>query len=117
MFNQFIFEYNTLADPSHEKTQSEVEKDLAKILKIRFKSDAPRRPPRVIVLGPPGSGRTTMANSLVQQFGLVRVCVRDLLKNEIRENPQNGATITKCIDSGEPVPDHIVNALVENRLK
>jgi len=29
------------------------------MLKLRYKSDAPRRPPRVILLGPPGSGRST----------------------------------------------------------
>jgi len=53
-FNQFIFEYDAI-----DKTTSDITKDLARMLKLRYKSDAPRRPPRVILLGPPGSGRST----------------------------------------------------------
>jgi adenylate kinase len=48
---------------------------------------------------------------------LVKVSVRDLLKAELRENPDNGKIICKCIDNGEPVPDNIINSLVEARLK
>jgi adenylate kinase len=43
--------------------------------------------------------------------------MRDLLKKELSENPENAATIARCIDSGEPIPDRIANTLVENRLK
>ena len=86
-------------------------------MKLRYKSDAPRRPPRIVIIGPPGSGRSTQCESLATTFGLVKVSVRDLLKKELHENPENGAVIAKCIDSGEPIPDKIVNALVENRLK
>jgi hypothetical protein len=53
-FKQFIFEYN-----ASDVTVSDVTKDLARMLRLRYKSDAPRRPPRVIILGPPGSGRST----------------------------------------------------------
>jgi len=53
-FNQFIYEYDAV-----DKTTSDITKDLARMLKLRYKSDAPRRPPRVVLLGPPGSGRST----------------------------------------------------------
>jgi len=43
--------------------------------------------------------------------------VKDLLKNEVHTNPENGKVISHCIDNGEPIPDHIVNPLVEQRLK
>lgn len=86
-------------------------------MKLRYKSDAPRRPPRIIILGPPGSGRTTQCQALASTFGLVNVSVRDLLKKELSENPDNGSTIAKCIDSGETIPDQIVNNLIDNRLK
>jgi len=52
-------------------------------MKLRYKSDAPRRPPRIVILGPPGSGRTTQCEALAQTFGLVKVSVRDLLKKEL----------------------------------
>jgi hypothetical protein len=53
-FKQFIFEYNAT-----DVIVSDVTKDLARMLRLRYKSDAPRRPPRVILLGPPGSSRST----------------------------------------------------------
>ncbi len=51
-FNQFIFEHN-----AEDKAQSDVANELGKMLKLRFRQMAPRRPPRVIIVGPPGSGR------------------------------------------------------------
>lgn len=53
-FQGFVYEYD-----ASEKDQSEVANDLARMLRIRYKNDAPRRPPRVIILGPTGSGRST----------------------------------------------------------
>jgi len=55
-FKQFIFDFD-----STDMAVQEVTKDLLRMLRLRYKSDAPRRPPRVILLGPPGSGRSTQA--------------------------------------------------------
>lgn len=53
-FKGFIYEYSAI-----DKAQNDVANELARMLRIRFRSNAPRRPPRVILLGPPGSGRST----------------------------------------------------------
>lgn len=53
-FKQFIFEYDAT-----DLSVSDVTKDVARMLRLRYKTDAPRRPPRVILLGPPASSRTT----------------------------------------------------------
>jgi len=53
-FKGFIYEYNAI-----DKQKNDVANDLARLLRLRFRSNAPRRPPRVILLGPPGSGRST----------------------------------------------------------
>lgn len=74
-FKQFIFEYNAT-----DQAVSDVTKDLARMLRLRYKSDAPRRPPRVILLGPPGSSRSTQSEILADTFGLVNVSPMDLLK-------------------------------------
>lgn len=87
------------------------------MLRIRYKSNAPRRPPRVILLGPPGSGRSTQASIIAKRYGLVHVSTRELLKNEINKNPDIGITISRCIDNGALVPDSILLPLVEQRLK
>ena len=84
-FDGFVYEYK-----GDEKEQNEVANDLARMLRIRYKSDAPRRPPRIILLGPPGSGRSTQARILSNRFGLVHVCTRSLIKEEIVRRPEIG---------------------------
>lgn len=53
-FKDFIYEYEASG-----RSQADVANDIARMLRIRFKSNGPRRPARVILLGPPGSGRST----------------------------------------------------------
>jgi polynucleotide 5'-kinase involved in rRNA processing len=53
-FNQFVFHLDI-----NGRLQSLVANDLYKMLDVRFRSNEPRRPPRVVVVGPPGSGKTT----------------------------------------------------------
>jgi len=92
-FNQFIFDHNAT-----DKAQSDVEKELHKMLYLRYKNGAPLRPPRVIIVGPPGSGKTEQANALCETYGLVKISVQDLLRSEIQSNPDNGKQISECID-------------------
>mmetsp|Transcript_42285 Transcript_42285/g.30481 ORF Transcript_42285/g.30481 Transcript_42285/m.30481 type:complete len:103 (+) Transcript_42285:730-1038(+) len=87
------------------------------MLRIRFRPNAPRRPPRVILLGPPGSGRSTQAATMAERFGLVKICTRTLLKKEMQRNPQITSVIQNALDKGEMVPDEIVLTLVEQRLR
>jgi len=111
-FNTFIYEYNATG-----RSQGDMANDLARILRIRFKSNGPRRPARVILLGPPGSGRSTQAKAISERFGLVYVCIRRLLKNEVASGSKAAKEIQKCIDEGLMVPDNIITPLIENRLK
>ena len=111
-FNNFIYEYDAT-----DRSQSDVSNDLARMLRIRFKSNAPRRPPRVILLGPPGSGRSTQANAISRKFGLVHLCTRTILKNEISKNSTTSKIIQLCIDEGRMVPDNQVLPLIEARLR
>lgn len=111
-FNGFIYEYNAA-----DKAQNDVANDLARMLRIRYRSNAPRRPPRVILLGPPGSGRSTQAATVANRYGLVHLCTRTLLKQEIKRNPDIGKMISQCLDNGDMVPDTIVISLIEQRLK
>ena len=110
-FNQFIFEVDFT-----DKAQQDVCNDIYDHLELRFKSGAPRRPPRVIIAGPPGSGKYTQAKKLSEIFGMVHVSMNDLLKKEIATNREFGKHISECIDNGDPVPDHIINGLIEKRL-
>ena len=107
-FNGFIYEYNAV-----DKAQNDVANDLARMLRIRYRNNAPRRPPRVILLGPPGSGRSTQAEIISKRYGLVHVNTRTLLRQEISRNPEVGKIISAALDGGKLVPDQIVLPLVE----
>ena len=111
-FQGFIYDYE-----SCDKEQNEVANDLARMLRIRYKNDAPRRPPRVILLGPPGSGRSTQAAVLSKRFGLVHICTRTLIKNEIVKKPSLAQLIAKCMHDGQMVPESVVIPLIEQRIK
>jgi hypothetical protein len=51
-FKQFIFECGA------DKSLTEIQSDLYRMLKIRFRSGAPRRPPKIVIVGAPGSGKS-----------------------------------------------------------
>lgn len=53
------------------------------MLKLRFRNNASLRPPKVILVGPPGSGRSTQSNIISEMFGLVKISMREILRNEI----------------------------------
>jgi len=88
-FDQFIFEHD-----AQDKAQTDVSNELKKMLSLRFKPNAPRRAPRVLILGPPGSGRDSQASLVSKQFGLVHVSTRQLLQQEINSNPRVGKIIS-----------------------
>ena len=111
-FAGFIYEYK-----ADDKEQNEVANDLARMLRIRYKSDAPRRPPRIILLGPPGSGRSTQAKILSNRFGLVHVCTRSLIKEEIVKKPELAQVLAQCVKEGKLVPESIIIPLLEQRIK
>ena len=53
-FGPFIVEKDAI-----DKPQNDLLQEVSKLLKLRFRNNAPLRPPQVILVGPPGSGRST----------------------------------------------------------
>ena len=87
------------------------------MLKLRYRNDAPRRPPRVIILGCPGCGKTTQAIELSRRFGLTNINIEKLLKDEATRNPAIRLRLEISKNSGEPLPDEIVLRVLEERLR
>ncbi len=69
------------------------------------------------MVGPPGSGKETQARMLANQYGMVHISVKQILRAEIQRSPEVGKVISECIEKGEPFPDNIVNHHIEKRLK
>jgi SpoVK/Ycf46/Vps4 family AAA+-type ATPase len=76
-FNHFVFHY----DVGTQKLTQTVH-ELGMMMNLRFRDNAPRRPPRVIILGPPGSGRSTAAENVSKRYGLVNVSPHQLVQAE-----------------------------------
>jgi len=90
--------------------------DISRIMRLRLKSRAPRRPPRVIIAGPPGAGKTTLGTQIAKKYGLIFVSSSQLLNQEISCKTTKGQNAVQLIKEGEIVPDEIIGKLVEDRL-
>ncbi len=68
------------------------------------------------LFGPPGSGKGTQANFLVQHFGIPQVSTGDLFRAEIKAQTDVGRKAQTYMDRGDLVPDSITLQLVRRRL-
>ena len=67
----------------------------------------------LIIFGPPGAGKSTQSNNIINDFDLKQVATGDLLRNEIKFQTDLGKKIASIINNGELVSDDIVNTLIE----
>lgn len=66
----------------------------------------------LILFGPPGSGKGTQSDRLVEKYGFVHVGTGNLLREEIANKTPLGIEAKKFIDNGQLVPDDVAIAMV-----
>ena len=71
----------------------------------------------VVLLGPPGSGKGTQAQFIVEDFGIPQVSTGDMLRAAIAAQTELGLAAKKVMDAGELVSDDIILGLVADRLQ
>jgi adenylate kinase len=71
----------------------------------------------VILLGPPGSGKGTQAQKLVERYHIPQISTGDILRSAVKEKTPLGVEAKKYMDQGRLVPDEVVVGLVRDRLK
>lgn len=72
---------------------------------------------KIIILGAPGSGKGTISNRIVRDFGLGYFSVGDCLRDNIKRDTELGSEAAKYIATGSLVPDLLINKLVISELR
>ena len=71
---------------------------------------------QIILLGPPGCGKGTQAQKLINEFGFVQLSTGDMLRAAISQGTEIGVEAKSIIDKGELVSDEIVIGIVRERI-
>jgi adenylate kinase len=72
---------------------------------------------RVILLGPPGSGKGTQAGFITRKFGIPQISTGDMLRAAAKGGSPAALEAKRVMDAGKLVSDDIIIALVRERLK
>jgi adenylate kinase len=62
----------------------------------------------IVIFGPPGSGKGTQSNKIIEKYGLAHISTGDILRKEIAEKSELGITAGEIMARGELVPDHLI---------
>ncbi|MBL7707414.1 MAG: adenylate kinase [Chitinophagaceae bacterium] len=68
----------------------------------------------LILFGPPGSGKGTQSERLVEKYGLVHLSTGNLLREEISQKTPLGLEAKSFMDKGQLVPDEVVIGMVDS---
>jgi adenylate kinase len=71
---------------------------------------------RLIILGPPGSGKGTQAKMLCQCLGATHLATGDVLREAVRHGTPIGRQAKAFMEQGKYVPDELVNEIVAEKL-
>ena len=71
---------------------------------------------RLLIVGPPGSGKGTQAVRLTETYGIPAIATGDIFRHNIKTQTPLGIQVKTIIDAGDYVTDDLTNELVQSRL-
>lgn len=70
----------------------------------------------IILMGPPGAGKGTLAKKLVTKYGFRHISTGDMFREAMKEGTELGKLAKSYIDHGDLVPDEVTIGIVKERL-
>lgn len=71
---------------------------------------------RILLLGPPGGGKGTQANFLIEKLRIPQISTGDMLREHVKNNTQLGIEAKSFMDSGRLVPDNVILGMMKEKL-
>ena len=90
--------------------------ELTKLLRFKNKTNASRRPPRIILATPPCIDKNGIAERICTTLKIIHVNIKDLLIKEIEKKNNNSSDILNSLEKNELVDDRFILKLLEDRL-
>lgn len=72
---------------------------------------------KVVFLGPPGAGKGTQAKLLAERKGIAHVSTGEMLRAAVAAGTALGKQVKDIIDNGKLVPDELMVAIIQDRVK
>ncbi len=70
----------------------------------------------IVLFGPPGAGKGTQSEKLIETYKLIHLSTGDILRSEIAKKTPLGMEAKKLMDQGLLVPDEVVIKMIEERI-
>lgn len=70
----------------------------------------------IVLFGPPGAGKGTQAEKIINKYNLVHLSTGDILRSELADKTKLGLEAKKYMDQGELVPDEIVIGMIDTKI-
>ena len=71
----------------------------------------------LILFGPPGAGKGTQSDLLIDKYKLVHLSTGDILRSEVAAQTDLGVQAKKLMDQGDLVPDEVVIGMIKTKLQ
>ena len=71
---------------------------------------------RMLIIGPPGSGKGTQAERISERLGVIAISTGDIFRANVKGETPLGIEAKKYMDAGDFVPDSVTNKMVRDRL-
>ncbi|HHZ65971.1 MAG TPA: adenylate kinase [Flavobacteriales bacterium] len=71
----------------------------------------------LILFGPPGAGKGTQSEKLIEQYNLIHLSTGDILRSEVAAQTELGLQAKKLMDRGDLVPDEIVIEMIRSKVE